>query len=88
MSQRSEHACDEVDCTCQPLRTVRTGDWVYVRHLTGDPPLIQRLREMGFYEQAEVRVVCAGGAVIAQVHGSKVCLSHGLAGAILVAPLP
>jgi len=44
-----------------------------------------RLREMGFHEMAEVRLVCAGGAIIAQVQGAKICLSHSMAQSILVA---
>jgi Fe2+ transport system protein FeoA len=55
-----------------------------VRHLEGNDS--QRLRELGFNESAEVRVVCAGSAVIAQVHGSKICLSRRMAEAILVVP--
>ena len=39
----------------------------------------------GFHEMAEVRLVCAGGAIIAQVQGAKICLSHSMAQSILVA---
>ena len=56
-----------------------------VRHLKGESADCQRLRELGFHETAEVQLVCAGGAIIAQVRGSKICLSHGMAQSILVA---
>ena len=56
-----------------------------VRHLTGEAGDCRRLREMGFHEAAEVRLVCAGGAIIAQVQGAKVCISQHMAASILVA---
>ena len=56
-----------------------------VRHLHGASGDCHRLREMGFHEMAEVRLVCAGGAIIAQVQGAKICLSHSMAQSILVA---
>jgi Fe2+ transport system protein FeoA len=56
-----------------------------VRHLTGALSDCRRLREMGFHEAAEVRLVCAGGAIIVQVQGAKVCLSQSMAESILVA---
>ena len=53
-----------------------------VRHLEGEA--VQRLRELGFNESTEVKIVCAGSAMIAQVHGSKICLSRRMASGILV----
>jgi Fe2+ transport system protein FeoA len=43
------------------------------------------LRELGFREEAELRLVCVGGAIIAQVQGAKICLSHHMAQSIMVA---
>jgi Fe2+ transport system protein FeoA len=57
-----------------------------VQHLQGPEDDCRRLREMGFREHARVQMICHGGAVIAQVHDAKVCLSHRMAAAILVAP--
>ena len=79
-------ACTHDGCICQPLPAARRGERVVVRHLQGPDDDCRRLREMGFLEQAVVQMVCAGGAVIAQVQGAKVCLSHRMAESILVAP--
>ena len=78
-------ACQHDDCICQPLPTARRGDRMVVRHLHGDAGECHRLREMGFHEQAEIRLVCSGGMVIAQVQGARICLSHRMAESILVA---
>lgn len=78
-------ACDHDGCTCQPLPTAKRGERLIVRHLTGESADRRRLREMGFREEAEVRIVCAGGAIIAQVQGAKICLSHSMAQSIMVA---
>jgi Fe2+ transport system protein FeoA len=42
---------------------------------------------MGFHEDAEVRLVCASPAVLAQVKDARVCLSGRMAAAVLVAPM-
>lgn len=78
-------ACQHDRCICQPLPSVKRGERVVVRHLHGDSGDCHRLREMGFHEMAEVKLVCAGGAVIAQVQGARICLTHRLAASILVA---
>jgi Fe2+ transport system protein FeoA len=77
--------CLHEGCICQPLSTARRGESVVVRHLTGDAGDCRRLREMGFRENTALSVVCVGGAVIAQVHGAKVCLSRSMAESVLVA---
>ena len=78
-------ACTHDGCVCQPLPTAKRGDRLVVRHLQGESADCHRLREMGFHEMAEVRLVCAGGAIIAQVQGAKICLSHNMAQSIMVA---
>lgn len=69
-----------------PLNFARTGERVRVSRLLGQPALCHRLREMGFCEMAEVRVVQNNGSLICQVCGSKVGLSRALAEAIFVEP--
>lgn len=78
-------ACHHDSCICQPLPTVKRGESVIVRHLHGAEDECHRLREMGFHERAEVKLICAGGAVIAQVQGARICLTQRLAASILVA---
>ncbi len=69
-----------------PLQAVKPGQRVRVQQLDGQPDLCHRLREMGFCEFAEVKILNSGGAMLCQVCNSKVCLSHQLAQAILVKP--
>jgi Fe2+ transport system protein FeoA len=78
-------ACSLLGCACLPLSTLRRGDRVVVRHLEGKDT--QRLRELGFIESTEIKLVCVGSAVIAQLHGSKICLSRRMAEEILVVPV-
>lgn len=77
--------CPHDGCTCQPLSSARRGEAMVVRHLTAADDDCHRLREMGLREHTPVRVVCAGGAVIAQVGEAKICLSHRMAETIFVA---
>ena len=67
-----------------PLPSVARGQKVRVFRLSGETVACQRLREMGFCERAEVKVLTTSGGVICQVCGSKVGLSKEVANAILV----
>lgn len=78
-------ACQHDGCICQPLTHARRGERMVVRHLQGTQEDCLRLREMGFHESAEVKVVCAHPTVLAQVQGARVCLSERMASAVLVA---
>jgi Fe2+ transport system protein FeoA len=66
------------------LHDVEPGQRVRVQKLSGQPALCHRLREMGFCEAAEVKILTKGGAMLCQVCNSKVCLSRQLAESILV----
>lgn len=68
----------------RPLAETRPGSTVRVLRLEGQEPVCARLREMGFCEQAEVRVLNSNASVVCQVCGSRVGLSRGLAAAIVV----
>jgi ferrous iron transport protein A len=65
----------------------RAGERVRVSRLAGEAVLCQRLREMGFCEEATVRVMRNSGAMICQVCGSRVGLSLELAESIFVEPV-
>jgi len=71
----------------QSLRQTRTGERVRVERIEGQPSVCHRLREMGFCETAEVRVINNSGALLCQVCGARVCLSAKLAESIFVAPI-
>jgi ferrous iron transport protein A len=68
----------------QPLVETRPGATVRVLRLEGQEPVCARLREMGFCEEAEVRVLNNSASVVCQVCGSRVGLSRGLAASIVV----
>jgi Fe2+ transport system protein FeoA len=67
-----------------PLNQVRAGTAVRVKQLAASPEVSHRLREMGFGEEREVRVVSQAASVICQVCHARLGLSQQLAGAILV----
>ena len=59
-----------------------------IKQLSASPEVSHRLREMGFGEERQVRVVSQEASVICQVCHARLGLSHQLAGAILVERLP
>lgn len=70
-----------------PLNEVSEGTAVRIKQLSASPEISHRLREMGFGEERQVRVVSQQANVICQVCHSRLGLSRQLAGAILVEPL-
>ena len=69
------------------LSAVRPGSSVRVLRLEGKTEVCQRLREMGFTENAVVRCVQTGASCICQIQHARVGLSSQLAGQIFVEPL-
>lgn len=72
------------DQPSQALRDARAGDTVRVLRLEGQEAICSKLREMGFCEQAEVRIINNSGTMVCSVCGSRVGLSRQLAGSIRV----
>jgi len=66
------------------LTQVSSGDEVRVRHLACSPTTCQRLREMGFCENALVTKIRGGADLVCWVCGTRVALSARLAKQILV----
>ena len=66
------------------LCDVNTGEEFEIECLRGDADECQRLREMGFCENAKVEKVAQNQALICRVCDSKVIISQGLAKNILV----
>lgn len=83
--------CDAEHCgqpeLC-PLNQVSAGTAVRIKQLSASPEVSHRLREMGFGEERQVRVVSREANVICQVCHARLGLSQQLAEAILVEPLP
>ena len=69
------------------LNSAKPGTSVRVKRLQGQPELCQRLREMGFCENAVIRCLQTGAACVCVIQHSRVGLSGQLAGQILVEPV-
>lgn len=70
-----------------PLAQVCAGTAVTVKQLSTAPDVAERLREMGVYEEQEVRLVMKGNNLICQVCNARLGISAKLAERILVKPL-
>lgn len=72
----------------KPLCDVCAGERVLVECLQGDSGECQRLREMGFCENAQVEMIAQNAAFICKVCDSKIIISEGLAQNIIVGQCP
>jgi len=79
-------ACDQAELC--PLNSVNAGTSVRIKQLSASPEVSNRLRELGFCEEQQVRVVSKQFNVICQVCHARLGLSQQLAETILVEPLP
>lgn len=70
--------------TLLPLCQLPAGALGRVRELTGSTEFCQRVREMGFGEQAFVTKVSGNSTILCQVNGTRLALSHAAAKNILV----
>ena len=85
-----EHHSEDGQCAFPelcPLNQVEAGCFVKIRRLEASPEVSHRLREMGFCEDQQVRVVRQDDSVICQVCHARLGLSPELAGRIFVEPL-
>jgi len=71
-----------------PLNGLRAGASGRIKGFAASPDVAHRLREMGFCEEQEVRVVSRHVNVICQICNARLGLSRELAESILVEPLP
>ena len=70
------------------MNSVKAGTVVRIKQLPATPEVSHRLREMGFGEEQQIRVVSKQVNVICQVCHARLGLSQELAESILVEPLP
>jgi ferrous iron transport protein A len=70
-----------------PLNQVRAGSAVRIRQLAAPPEVNHRLRELGFCEDQQVRLLSRENNVICQVCNVRLGISARLAEAILVEPV-
>jgi len=71
-----------------PLNEVKAGTYVRIKHLAASPDLIHRLRELGFCEEQQIKLVSRHANLICQVCNARLGISPEIAGTILVEPLP
>jgi len=71
-----------------PLNRVKAGTAVRIKRLDASPEVSHRLREMGFCEEQDVRLVSRHVNIICQVCNARLALSSELAGSIFVEALP
>jgi len=71
-----------------PLNRIKAGTAVRIKQLVAAPEVSHRLRELGFCEEQQVKLVSRHVNVICQVCHGRVGLSTELAESILVEALP
>jgi len=65
-----------------------SGKTVRIQQLNSQPETCQRLRELGFCENAAVRCVTNGSMqLICEVCNTRVGLNHSVAASIIVTPM-
>ncbi|MFZ4115600.1 MAG: FeoA family protein [Chthoniobacterales bacterium] len=69
-----------------PLSEAEAGPILSVERLDADEQVCRRLREVGFCEKAEIRLLSRGGQMICHVCGTRLALSRKLAKKIWVKP--
>ena len=79
-------SCQQPDLC--PLNRVKAGTDVRIKQLATSPEISHRLREMGFCEEQQIRLVSRQVNVICQVCNARLGISAQLAESILVEPLP
>ena len=70
-----------------PLNQIQAGATARIKQLVAAPDVTHRLREMGFCEEQEVRLVSRHANVICQICNARLGISSELAESILVQPL-
>lgn len=73
--------------TC-PLSQVQAGTSVRIKRLLAEPAQCQRLREMGFCEEQQIRLLLRSHNVVCRVCDVRFGLCAKLADCIWVEPLP
>ena len=70
-----------------PLNKVRVGMAVRVKQLSAPPDVIHRLREMGFCEEQQIRLLSHQSSLVCLVCNARLAISSQLAENIWVEPL-
>ncbi len=81
-----EGACNEQPFIC-PLSRVIAGTAVRIKRLPASPEVSHRLREMGFCEEQQIKLLSDHPNLICLVCNARLGISAELADTILVEPL-
>ena len=80
-----DHAADLKIDSAMTLNQARVGCDVQIQFLSG--PGCERLRDLGFCEQLQVRKIAGGRNLICSVCGTRMAISRELAEQVLVSPV-
>jgi Fe2+ transport system protein FeoA len=89
VKQKPTHQCEILEGCCAgaevcPLTKIKAGTRVAIKHLSVSPEIGNRLREMGFCEEQQIKLVARNSSFICQVCNARLGISEKLAEAILV----
>ncbi len=71
-----------------PLSKIRAGMAVRIKRLAAPPEVSHRLRELGFCEDQQIRLLSQQSNVICQICNVRLGISSQLADSIMVEPVP
>lgn len=71
-----------------PLSRVKAGSTVCIKQLATAPDVTDRLRELGFCEEQQIKLLARQSNLICQVCNARLGISQELADSILVETLP
>lgn len=83
-STESQHESCSQHC---PLSEVKAGTAVRIKRLLAGPEVCQRLREMGFCEEQQVRLLLHNSSIVCKVCNVRMGLSSKLGDCIVVEPV-
>ncbi len=90
MSDAHQHGHCEDECPASdlcPLNSVPVGTFVRIKQLAGSNDLNDRLREMGFCEEREIRLISQSANLLCQVCNARLGLNPRVAQTIMVEPI-
>jgi Fe2+ transport system protein FeoA len=70
-----------------PLSHMEPGTCARIRQLAGSDSMNGRLRELGFCEDQQVKILSRGGNLICQICNARLGLSEQIASSIMVQPV-
>src|SRR3954470_4169353 len=81
-----ENGCTREPFLC-PLSRVVAGTAVRIKQISASPEITHRLRELGFCEEQQIKLVSRQTNLICQVCNARLGISSQIADSILVEPI-